>query len=81
MSNNDVADAMLSGLSTAINAFTDLEDLAPADERMCAEWEARLDALMGEILAWQRSHSPEAEEAASDMDWERRIDEAREEWR
>lgn len=81
MSNDDAADAMLSGLSDAINAFTDLEDLTPVDERTCAEWEARIDALMGEIQTWQRSHSPEAEEAASDMDWERRIDEAREEWR
>lgn len=80
---SDPLDTVLGRLSDALNGLDDLDldRVSTADERAVSEWEKTITTLMGEIMAWQRSHSPEAEEAASDMDWERRIDEAREEWR
>ena len=78
---SDPLDDVLAGLTDAINALGTLEtDVADLDARVVA-WEARVDALLGEMQAWQSAHSPEAEQAAADADVDRRIDEAQEEWR
>ena len=76
-------DILLGLLSDATNAVSDLDtdDISTADLGLFSTWEAKIDAITSEIQAWQSAHSHEAEESASDMDWERRIDEAKEEGR
>jgi len=73
-------DDVLSDLWDAINKIGYL-DLDAGAKAPYADWERRVDALIGEIQAWQSAHSPEAEQAAADADVDRRIDEAQEEWR
>ena len=67
----DNLDDVTSGLSDALNALGLIlcwDDL-PIDNK----WETRIANILGEIMRWRDSLSPEAEQAVLDADTDRRL--------